>query len=61
MFSGDYTRPLKRVGCEWWNGDAVNVKKALGGIEGYKAVGRENTKKKLLKLGKFHDSEAEVV
>lgn len=46
-------------GCGWWDGNADEIKKALGGAEAYAKVGRENAKR-LLKLGKFHDSEVKV-
>lgn len=58
-FSVDY--PYETIENErgWWDGDAENIKKALGGTEAYAAVGRENAKK-LFKLGAFHDSEVKV-
>ncbi|KAF7886498.1 uncharacterized protein EAF01_011176 [Botrytis porri] len=43
----------------FWDGDAENIKKALCGRKAYEDVGRENAKK-LLRLGKYHDSEAVV-
>lgn len=59
LFSVDYPYETIENGCGWWDNDAENIKKALGGTEGYAKVGRENAKK-LLKLGPFHDSEVEI-
>lgn len=47
-------------GCGWWDGDAENIKKALGGTKAYADAGRENAKR-FFRLGKFHDSEAKIV
>jgi 2,3-dihydroxybenzoate decarboxylase len=60
LFSVDYPYETIENGCGWWDGDAENIKKALGGTKAYQDVGRDNAKK-LLKLGKFHDSEAKVL
>ncbi|KAB8235571.1 amidohydrolase family protein [Aspergillus alliaceus] len=59
LFSVDYPYETIENGCGWWDQDAENIKKALGGEDGYLNVGRENAKK-LLKLEKFHDSDAPV-
>lgn len=47
-------------GCGWWDRDAENIKKALGGTKAYADVGRKNAKR-VFRLGKFYDSEAEIV
>ncbi|KAL3425707.1 amidohydrolase family protein [Phlyctema vagabunda] len=60
LFSVDYPYETIENGCGWWDNDAENIKKALGGTKAYGDVGRENAKK-LFKLDKFHDSEAEVL
>jgi len=57
LFSVDYPYETIENGCGWWDGDAENIKKALGGEEAYKNVGRENAKK-LFGLGKYHDCDA---
>ncbi|EXJ85999.1 metal-dependent hydrolase [Capronia coronata CBS 617.96] len=59
LFSVDYPYETIENGCGWWDGDADNIKKALGGTKAYADVGRENAKK-LFRLGKFHDSDAKV-
>ncbi|KFY95896.1 hypothetical protein V500_02626 [Pseudogymnoascus sp. VKM F-4518 (FW-2643)] len=59
LFSVDYPYETIGNGCGWWDKDAENIKKALGGTEAYAKVGRENAKR-LLKLGEFHDSKAEI-
>ncbi|ATZ54653.1 hypothetical protein BCIN_11g00080 [Botrytis cinerea B05.10] len=59
LFSVDYPYETIENGCGWWDGDAENIKKALGGRKAYEDVGRENAKK-LLRLEKYHDSEAVV-
>jgi len=59
LFSVDYPYETIENGCGWWDGDAVNIKKALGGTKAYEDVGRENAKK-LFRLGKFQDSDAPV-
>lgn len=57
LFSVDYPYETIENGCGWWDGDAIEIKKALGGEKAYYDVGRENAKK-LFKLGSYHDSEA---
>ncbi|ORY67512.1 2,3-dihydroxybenzoic acid decarboxylase [Pseudomassariella vexata] len=59
LFSVDYPYETIENCCAWWDGEADAVKKAVGGVENYKKIGRENAKA-LLKLGKYHDSEAPV-
>ncbi|PVH79241.1 amidohydrolase-like protein 2 [Cadophora sp. DSE1049] len=59
LFSVDYPYETIENGCGWWDGNAEEIKKALGGTKGYEMVGRENAKG-LLGLGAFHDSESEV-
>ncbi|KAE8355284.1 amidohydrolase 2 [Aspergillus coremiiformis] len=59
LFSVDYPYETIENGCGWWDGDAEEIMKALGGKDGYLKVGRENAKR-LLKLGEFHDSDAPV-
>ncbi|KAF2101235.1 amidohydrolase-like protein 2 [Rhizodiscina lignyota] len=59
LFSVDYPYETIENGCGWWDGDAENIKKALGGTKAYADVGRENSKK-LLRLGKFQDCDAPV-
>ncbi|KAF7895849.1 hypothetical protein EAF00_005864 [Botryotinia globosa] len=59
LFSVDYPYETIENRCGWWDRDAENIKKALGGRKAYEDVGRENAKK-LLRLGKYHDSEAVV-
>lgn len=58
-FSVDYPYETIENGCGWWDEKADEIKKALGGTKAYAKVGRENAKK-LLRLGKFHDSEVKV-
>lgn len=57
LFSVDYPYETIEMGCGWWDGDAENIKSALGGEKAYYDVGRENAKA-LFKLGSYHDSEA---
>jgi len=45
------------MGCGWWDGDAENIKKALGGEKAYYDVGRDNAKKSF-KLGPYYQSDA---
>ncbi|KAE8149779.1 amidohydrolase 2 [Aspergillus avenaceus] len=59
LFSVDYPYEKIEDGCGWWDGQKEEIAKALGGKEAYVNVGRENAKK-LLKLGKYHDSEKPV-
>ncbi|KAI9742042.1 MAG: hypothetical protein M1834_000432 [Cirrosporium novae-zelandiae] len=59
LFSVDYPYETIEDGCGWWDGDEENIKKAVGGTDNYRSVGRENAKK-LLKIGSYHDSEAPV-
>lgn len=59
LFSVDYPYETIENGCGWWDNDADEIKKALGGTKAYADVGRENSKR-LFRLGKFQDSEAEV-
>ncbi|KAJ9112087.1 hypothetical protein QFC22_006386 [Naganishia vaughanmartiniae] len=59
LFSVDYPYETIENGCGWWDGDAENIKKALGGTKAYADVGRENARK-LFRLEKFHDSDAKV-
>lgn len=59
LFSVDYPYEKIENGCGWWDGDAENIKKALGGTKAYADVGRENAKK-LLRLGNFQDCNAPV-
>lgn len=60
LFSVDYPYETIPMGCSWWDNDAENIKKALGGPKAYADVGRENAKR-LLRLGNFQDSNTEVV
>ncbi len=57
LFSVDYPYETIEMGCGWWDGDADEIKAAVGGEKAYYDIGRENAKK-LLKLGPYHDSEA---
>lgn len=59
LFSVDYPYETIENGCGWWDNDAYNIKKALGGTQAYVDVGRENAKK-LPRLGQFHDYDAHV-
>lgn len=59
LFSVDYPYETIENGCWWWDNDAENIKKALGGTQAYADVGRNNAKK-LLRLGGFHDSGVKV-
>ncbi|KAL4895593.1 amidohydrolase 2 [Aspergillus ambiguus] len=57
LFSVDSPYEKVELGASWYDNDKVNLTKALGGEQAYYDVGRENAKK-LLKLGKYHDSDA---
>lgn len=59
LFSVDYPYEQIENGCGWWDGDAKAIQDAVGGVDAYRRIGRDNAKK-LLKLGSFHDSEAPV-
>ncbi|KAK1702764.1 hypothetical protein BDP67DRAFT_537137 [Colletotrichum lupini] len=59
LFSVDYPYETIEMCSAWWDGQAEEVKEAVGGVENYRKIGRDNAKK-LLKLGEFHDSEAPV-
>lgn len=60
LFSVDYPYETIERGCGWWDNDAKAIQKAVGGVDAYRRIGRDNAKK-LLKLGDFHDSDAPVV
>ncbi|KAI9839003.1 MAG: hypothetical protein M1819_004211 [Sarea resinae] len=60
LFSVDYPYETIEDGCTWFDGDAAAIKEALGGVDGYRLVGRDNAKK-VLKLDKYHDADALVV
>lgn len=59
LFSVDY--PYERIedGCGWWDDDAKAIQEAVGGVDAYRRIGRDNAKR-LLGLGDFHDSSAPV-
>jgi 2,3-dihydroxybenzoate decarboxylase len=57
LFSVDYPYETIENGCGWWDGDAKNIQKALGGEKAYYDVGRENAKK-LFKLGSYYQCDA---
>ena len=59
LFSVDYPYETIQDGCNWWDNDAKAIIEAVGGVENYRRIGRDNAKA-LLKLGKFHDSETPV-
>ncbi|KAJ6104103.1 amidohydrolase 2 [Penicillium sp. IBT 18751x] len=59
LFSVDYPYETIENGCGWWDNDAKAIQEAVGGVENYRRIGRDNAKK-LLKLGSFHDSDAPV-
>ncbi|POS81526.1 2,3-dihydroxybenzoate decarboxylase [Diaporthe helianthi] len=59
LFSVDYPYETIENCSAWWDGKAEEVKAAVGGVENYKKIGRENAKA-LLKLDNFYDSEAPV-
>ncbi|KAJ5484866.1 2-3-dihydroxybenzoic acid decarboxylase [Penicillium diatomitis] len=59
LFSVDYPYETIEAGCGWWDNDRNAIVEAVGGLDNYRAIGRDNAKK-LLKLGDFHDSEAPV-
>lgn len=60
LFSVDYPYETIENCSAWWDGNAEEVKAAVGGVENYEKIGRGNAKA-LLKLGKYHDSEAPVL
>ncbi|CAK43159.1 hypothetical protein CBS115989_415 [Aspergillus niger] len=57
LFSVDYPYETTESGCNWWDHDKDAIVEAVGGVDNYYAIGRENAKK-LLRLDKFHDSDA---
>ncbi|KAJ6007279.1 amidohydrolase 2 [Penicillium herquei] len=59
LFSVDYPYETIEDACGWWDNDAKAIVEAVGGVDNYRRIGRDNAKR-LLKLGKFHDSEAPV-
>jgi 2,3-dihydroxybenzoate decarboxylase len=59
LFSVDYPYETIENGCGWWDNDAKAIQEAVGGVDAYRCIGRDNAKK-LLKLGSFHDSDAPV-
>ncbi|WQF75371.1 Putative 2-amino-3-carboxymuconate-6-semialdehyde decarboxylase, metal-dependent hydrolase [Colletotrichum destructivum] len=59
LFSVDYPYETIEACSAWWDGRAEEVKEAVGGVDNYRKIGRDNARD-LLKLGKFHDSEAPV-
>ncbi|KAF1354805.1 hypothetical protein BDV97DRAFT_289790 [Delphinella strobiligena] len=59
LFSVDYLYEKIEDGCGWWDNDAKEIQEAVGGVDAYRQIGRDNAKK-LLKLGDFHDSDAPV-
>jgi 2,3-dihydroxybenzoate decarboxylase len=59
LFSVDYPYETIENGCGWWDKDAKAIQEAVGGVDAYRRIGRDNAKK-LLKLDSFHDSEAPV-
>lgn len=56
LFSVDYPYETIERGCGWWDKDAINIQKALGGEEEYYNVGRENAKR-LFRLGSYFESD----
>ncbi|KAF3762030.1 amidohydrolase 2 [Cryphonectria parasitica EP155] len=60
LFSVDYPYETIENCSAWWDGKAEEVKDAVGGLDNYRKIGRENAKA-LLKLDKYHDSEAPVL
>lgn len=60
LFSVDYPYETIENCTAWWDGKADEVKEAVGGVENYRKIGRDNAKA-LLKLGKFSNSDAPVV
>ncbi|KAF2145289.1 uncharacterized protein K452DRAFT_284666 [Aplosporella prunicola CBS 121167] len=59
LFSVDYPYETIENCCAWWDGQAKEIQDAVGGVDNYRAIGRENAKK-LLKLGAYHDCDAPV-
>jgi 2,3-dihydroxybenzoate decarboxylase len=59
LFSVDYPYETIENCSAWWDGQAEAVKEAVGGVENYRKIGRDNAKA-LLKLGKFSNSDAPV-
>lgn len=59
LFSVDYPYETIENGCGWWDNDAKAIQEAVGGVDAYRRIGRDNAKK-LLKLDSFHDSDAPV-
>lgn len=59
LFSVDYPYETIENGCGWWDNGAKAIQEAVGGVDAYRCIGRDNAKK-LLKLSDFHDSEAPV-
>lgn len=59
MFSVDYPYERLENGCGWFDNNSDELKKILGGRDGYLRVGRDNAKN-VLKLSKFKDSDAPV-
>ncbi|KAI3057216.1 hypothetical protein CBS147353_11042 [Aspergillus niger] len=59
LFSVDYPYETIENGCGWWDVNAKEISEAVGGVENYRRIGRDNAKA-LLKLGDFHDSNAPV-
>lgn len=57
LFSVDYPYETIEMGCGWRDGDAEDIKKALGRTDTYRRISRENAKK-LLKMGDFRDMDA---
>lgn len=53
MFSIDHPYEKIEDGYQWWGNDKEAVVEAVGGIENYHKVGRDNAAK-LLKLGSFY-------
>ncbi|KAF4178337.1 hypothetical protein CNMCM7927_002536 [Aspergillus lentulus] len=59
LFSIDYPYEMTKNGCGWWDNGAKAIQEAVGGVDLYRWIGRDNAKK-LLELSDFHDSEAPV-
>lgn len=57
LFSVDYPYEKIEDGCGWWDNEAKVIQEAVGGVDAYRRIGRDNAKR-LLKLGEFHDSDA---
>lgn len=60
LFSVDYPYETIENCCAWWDGQAEAVKEAVGGVENYRKIGRDNAKA-LLRLRDFTDADAPVV